>query len=50
MPGTGNTNSVAGIYSCDSCGERVTMPLGHTFPDCPKEKKAVNWTLAVATK
>jgi hypothetical protein len=50
MPRTGAKNTVAGIYKCDSCGERITEPLGHEFPDCPKCKKAVNWTLVVATK
>jgi hypothetical protein len=51
MPHTGNTNNEAGIYVSDCADlERITMPLHHTFPDCPKCKRAVNWTLAVATK
>jgi hypothetical protein len=50
MPRTGSRNIVAGIYECDNCGEHVTMPLGHEFPDCPAERKAVNWTLVTATK
>jgi hypothetical protein len=50
VPRTGNTNIVAGIYSCDGCGERITMPLGHEFPDCRRCKQAVSWTLEEATK
>jgi ABC-type ATPase with predicted acetyltransferase domain len=50
MPRTGSKNSVAGIYKCDDCGERITVALGKEFPDCPKGKNAVNWTLVEATK
>lgn len=50
MPNTGSTNTEAGICACNTCGERITMPLGHTFPDCPVCKTAVGWTLVVATK
>jgi hypothetical protein len=31
-------------------GERITMPLGHEFPDCRRCKQAVSWTLEEATK
>jgi predicted RNA-binding Zn-ribbon protein involved in translation (DUF1610 family) len=41
---------VAGIYKCDSCGERITMALGHEFPPCPSCKKAVSYSLVEATK
>jgi len=50
MPSTGSANTVAGIYACDSCGEHVTMPLGHTFPPCPGCGKSVNYTLVTPTK
>jgi ABC-type ATPase with predicted acetyltransferase domain len=50
MPRTGAKNTVAGIYRCGECGERITMALGKEFPDCPKCKKAVNWVLVTATK
>jgi hypothetical protein len=50
MPRTGDSNTVAGIYKCDSCGERITMPLGHEFPPCPKEGKTTTYSLVMATK
>jgi predicted RNA-binding Zn-ribbon protein involved in translation (DUF1610 family) len=50
MTKTHDSNKVAGIYACDSCGERITMPIGHEFPPCPGCGKAVTYTLAVATK
>jgi predicted RNA-binding Zn-ribbon protein involved in translation (DUF1610 family) len=34
MPKTDDTNAVAGIYKCDSCGKRITMAKGHKFPPC----------------
>jgi predicted RNA-binding Zn-ribbon protein involved in translation (DUF1610 family) len=50
MPSNGDTNQVAGIYSCDSCGERITMPLGHRFPPCPGCGGDGPYSLDVATK
>lgn len=51
MPRTGTKNTVAGIYVSDCADrERITMPLGHEFPPCPKCGKDVNWTLVEATK
>ena len=50
MAKTGDSNTVAGIYRCDSCGERITMPLGHEFPPCPKEGTRVMYSLVTATK
>jgi hypothetical protein len=51
MPNTGDKNTTAGIYE-STCGDkqRITMPLGHEFPDCETCKKAVGWTLVEATK
>jgi hypothetical protein len=51
MAKTGEINTVAGIYqSTDVCNERVTMPIGHKFPDCPKCKKSTSYRLVEATK
>jgi hypothetical protein len=51
MPSTDDRNTVAGIYVSDCPDrERITMPLGHQFPPCPKCGHAVEWTLVVATK
>ena len=50
MAKTHDSNKVAGIYACDDCGERITMPIGHEFPPCPGCGKAVTYTLAVPTK
>lgn len=51
MPSTDEKNTIAGIY-ISNCrdAERITMPLGHQFPPCPKCGKDVEWTLVVATK
>ena len=51
MQHTGERNQIAGIYE-STCKdrERITMPHGHVFPDCPKCGHAVNWQLVVATK
>lgn len=50
MTRTHDSNKVAGIFACDGCGERITMPIGHEFPPCPGCGKAVAYTLAVPTK
>ena len=51
MPYTREKNTVAGIYESDCRDhERITMPLGHEFPPCPKCGHAVNWRLVVPTK
>jgi hypothetical protein len=51
MPSTDDKNTVAGIYVSNCADvERITMPLGHEFPPCPKCGRAVQWTLVVATK
>ena len=50
MAKTHDSNKVAGIYACDNCGERITMPIGHEFPPCPGCGKAVTYTLVVPTK
>jgi len=49
MASTGDTNTVAGIYRCNSCGERITMPHGHTFPPCAK-CGGTDFSLVDATK
>lgn len=36
MPNTDDTNTVAGLYACTSCGKEITMPDGHKFPPCSK--------------
>jgi hypothetical protein len=51
MASTSEINTVAGIYeSTDGCGQRVTMPIGHKFPDCETCKKSTGWRLVEATK
>jgi hypothetical protein len=51
MAKTDDINTVAGIYvSTDGCAERITVPLGHKFPPCPKCKKATSYRLVEATK
>lgn len=49
MPKTDDINTVAGIYHCTNCGERITMPHGHKFPDCPK-CHGTGWALDDPTK
>jgi hypothetical protein len=51
MQRTGDKNQVAGIYQ-STCKdrERITMPLGHEFPPCPRCGGNVGWQLAVPTK
>ncbi len=47
---TEGTCLVAGIYRSDCADkERVTLAVGDRFPKCPSCRKAVCWTLAVAT-
>jgi len=48
MPSTGDTKQIAGIYR-HTCGERITMPKGHTFPPCSKCNKGGTWTLVDRT-
>lgn len=51
VPYTHDENKMAGIYVSNCAdAERITMPLGHEFPPCPKCGRAVEWTLVVATK
>ena len=51
MAKTGEKNKIAGIYQGDCKDkEKITMPLGHEFPPCPKCRRSVNWTLVQATK
>jgi hypothetical protein len=47
---TGGVCAIAGIYRSDCADrERVTLVESDTFPKCPSCRKAVGWTLAVAT-
>jgi rRNA maturation protein Nop10 len=46
MPRTDDINQVAGTYSCDSCGEPITVALWHRFPPCPRCGKDVNYPVS----
>jgi len=49
-PSTGDRNTIGGIYSCDGCGEHVTVAVGRQFPKCRRQHMDVTWTILVPSR